>query len=420
MIFGQEHERRSRYNRQVQLQTCIPQADPIAKSAGIGRPESSKWGEFYQADTRPWKRSLGYEMDDKSLRSQFEATDPCYIPCGMTTEPLRFPNLVTTHERDPAHAKRIALYTRYTPLEWTQSNLSNYSEADYTRNYSERLRNDFVKVMRQTEEKTAQGQRESGRRLGERITDTVFWRNELRTELERMLTEINLLQNTRDALRKAVEDIERPLNIAQECLYQRKRENRQYGGHVGGTQQQDDSEVLERTRQICPAAVRLRYADKCLRPEIWDAWTNTNNALTRRSSETLETKNKLQTHLHKVQQEIFDLEKHIELLKKAILDKSNPLKVAQTRLEARAHRKEIELCRDPPHERLVSEVRDLQDSIEALHRKLKEAQGQLQQLLRTRSKLESDLHNKVNSLFIDREKCLGMRRAFPITAVVKY
>jgi hypothetical protein len=47
-----------------------------------------------------------------------------------------------------------------------------------------------------------------------------------------------------------------------------------------------------------------------------------------------------------VQQEIFDVEKNMELLRKAIMDKSNPLKVAHTRLEARTHRRDIELCRD--------------------------------------------------------------------------
>lgn len=52
-----------------------------------------------------------------------------------------------------------------------------------------------------------------------------------------------------------------------------------------------------------------------------------------------------------MQQEIFDLEKYIELLKKGIMDKSAPMKVAHTRLEARTHRKEVELCRDIAQDR---------------------------------------------------------------------
>jgi len=47
-------------------------------------------------------------------------------------------------------------------------------------------------------------------------------------------------------------------------------------------------------------------------------------------------------------------EKHIQQLKKAIRDKEAPLKVSQTRLEARTHRPDVELCRDPPYHRLVS------------------------------------------------------------------
>lgn len=37
-----------------------------------------------------------------------------------------------------------------------------------------------------------------------------------------------------------------------------------------------------------------------LSSQIWDAWSNTNNALARRASEILEAKSKLQMHLHKV------------------------------------------------------------------------------------------------------------------------
>jgi len=50
-------------------------------------------------------------------------------------------------------------------------------------------------------------------------------------------------------------------------------------------------------------------------------------------------------------QEIFQTEMLIEALKKAIRDKENPLKVAQTRLEERTRRPNVELCRDNPHHR---------------------------------------------------------------------
>ena len=70
--------------------------------------------------------------------------------------------------------------------------------------------------------------------------------------------------------------------------------------------------------------------------------------------------------------------------------------------------------------RLVHEVNDIQDSVGSLHRKLQDAEAQHQQLLKTRANLESDLSRKVNALFIDREKCMGLRRSFPVDNMIKY
>ena len=107
--------------------------------------------------------------------------------------------------------------------------------------------------------------------------------------------------------------------------------------------------------------------------EMWSHWNNTNMSFQQRITESNDAHNKLQSHLSKTMQEIYDQEKHIEALKKAIRDKGPPLKVllktselssyffagtqvSQTRLEARTHRPDVELCRDPPHHRLVEEV----------------------------------------------------------------
>lgn len=66
----------------------------------------------------------------------------------MATKPLRFPNLVTGFERNPGHAARAALYTRYTPYEWIQNQIRFYNEADSNRHFSEKLRSDTVQLMR--------------------------------------------------------------------------------------------------------------------------------------------------------------------------------------------------------------------------------------------------------------------------------
>ena len=63
---------------------------------------------------------------------------------------------------------------------------------------------------------------------------------------------------------------------------------------------------------------------------MWSHWNNTNMSFQQRITESNDAHNKLQSHLSKTMQEIYDQEKHIEALKKAIRDKGAPLKVAQT------------------------------------------------------------------------------------------
>ncbi|KAJ8283485.1 hypothetical protein COCON_G00023350 [Conger conger] len=149
--------------------------------------------------------------------------------------------------------------------------------------------------------------------------------------------------------------------------------------------------------------------------QMWNQFNTVNVAFTNRLSETADTKNSLQTHLAKTLQEIFQTEMLIESLRKAIRDKENPLKVAQTRLEERTRRPNMELCRDNPHHRLVGEVREIEDTIQKLRDRLAEAESALQMLVKTKVTLEHDLSVKANSLFLDQEKCMGMRRTFPST-----
>ncbi|KAM7370534.1 hypothetical protein PAMP_010070 [Pampus punctatissimus] len=147
--------------------------------------------------------------------------------------------------------------------------------------------------------------------------------------------------------------------------------------------------------------------------EMWNQFNNVNVAFTNRISETADAKNSLQTHLAKTLQEIYQTEMLIESLKKALRDKESPLKVAQTRLEERTRRPNIELCRDNPHHRLVSEVREIEDTIHKLQERLMEAENTLQTLVKTKVTLEHDLSIKANSLFLDQEKCMSMRKSFP-------
>ncbi len=58
--------------------------------------------------------------------------------------------------------------------------------------------------------------------------------------------------------------------------------------------------------------------------------------------------------LLQVIQEIFDLEKSIDFIKKLVIDKEGYLRVAQTRLETRTRRPGVESKRDQAMQRFVS------------------------------------------------------------------
>ncbi|XP_039266064.2 tektin-3-like [Styela clava] len=149
--------------------------------------------------------------------------------------------------------------------------------------------------------------------------------------------------------------------------------------------------------------------------EMWTQFNNVNVSFTNRVAETADAKNKLQMHLAKTLQEMFSTEQTIAHLRRAIQEKDSPMRVAQTRLDERTRRPNVELCRDPSQMRLVSEVHTIDETINTLKIRLREAEDTLQGLVHTKASLEHDLAVKANSLFIDQEKCMGMRKTFPST-----
>lgn len=135
-----------------------------------------------------------------------------------------------------------------------------------------------------------------------------------------------------------------------------------------------------------------------------------NLAFQKRIEETVEAKTKLEEHLSKVMDEIAAMEQNIAMLKKAIADKEAPMKVSQTRLENRTFRPNVELCRDRVQYRLLEEVFEISTNIERLHEKLADAEASLKGLIRKQLSLEEDIEVKANSLFIDRDQCMELRK----------
>lgn len=90
------------------------------------------------------------------------------------------------------------------------------------------------------------------------------------------------------------------------------------------------------------------------------------------------------------------------------------MKVAQTRLEVRQHRPNLELCRDPVQYKLIEEVQEIAGSVAQLQARLRDANSSLKGLVRNQLELEEEIAIKANTLFIDEVECMGMRKSINI------
>ncbi|NXL70442.1 TEKT1 protein, partial [Leptocoma aspasia] len=135
-----------------------------------------------------------------------------------------------------------------------------------------------------------------------------------------------------------------------------------------------------------------------------------NTAFRNRVKEVKDAKHKLETLLAMVMDETASQEKNIAALQKAIADKEGPVKVAQTRLEARNHRPNVELCYDTVHSSLMSEVQEITKNIQRQDA-LAQAQTELKGLSRRQLSLEEEIKVKENTLYIDEVLCMQMRES---------
>ena len=80
-----------------------------------------------------------------------------------------------TFTAGPTLNARMANHSRFTPGDWSASNLDHYNSADASRNESERVRSEAVRLIREREDKTVTTQRDADRRIGERLGDEVTY-----------------------------------------------------------------------------------------------------------------------------------------------------------------------------------------------------------------------------------------------------
>ncbi|KAM4819905.1 tektin-5 isoform 2-T2 [Thomomys bottae] len=369
---------------------------------------------------------------------------------------------------------RSALFCRYSTQDWDQSTDLQIRGAEASHLWANRLTGDTLRLMQDKDQLTRQMQEGTTRNLSQRLLDIGFWKSELCYELDRLLTENRSLDNIKRRLECAADQVNCPLqevdllkccqdrmrNLAQrvnvqirdnrdtqlalekdiedkssaECIDEKCYNLRSTSDAISfyhGLEKLDDSVSVPETwtkfsnnnirhsQNMRANSIRLReeaeHLFESLSDQMWKQFTDTNLAFSARISEETDAKNKLQTQLAKTLQEIFQTENTIMLLERAIMAKECPLKVAQTRLECRTRRPNMELCRDMAQFKLLNEVFTIDDTLQTLRLRLREAQDTMQLLAMTKSRLEHELAIKANTLCIDKDKCMGMRKTFPST-----
>jgi tektin-1 len=117
-----------------------------------------------------------------------------------------------------------------------------------------------------------------------------------------------------------------------------------------------------------------------------------------------------------VKGQIIEMEDNIDRLRNAIAAKEDPLKLAETRLDNRQYRPNVELCRDPVQFRLVEEVGQIETNIARLQQRLGQTLESLKGLERRKLELEDEIAIKENTLRIDEAECQALRKSIHIQA----
>ncbi|KYN43031.1 Tektin-4 [Trachymyrmex septentrionalis] len=147
--------------------------------------------------------------------------------------------------------------------------------------------------------------------------------------------------------------------------------------------------------------------------DLRDQATRVDVALANNVELTQDCLYQLEIELLRCLHELANTEKLIETLRGSPKGLNNGMKLAQTRLDNRLNRFNVENCRDAPQFALIKEVKSLGENTSAVLAELKRAEEVQAELVKTRGILEHEIMVKRKSLHIDKERGQLLRTFFP-------
>uniref|UniRef100_A0A8B9FXX6 Tektin n=1 Tax=Amazona collaria TaxID=241587 RepID=A0A8B9FXX6_9PSIT len=127
--------------------------------------------------------------------------------------------------RPPTVLPRLcsSLHACYSTHDWHHANMVQLKGSEASRYCAGRMNMDSVRLMQDKDQLTYQMQEDSRRNMVERISNIDYWQSELMYELECLLKENQALETTKKHLECAVDELQGPLKVALECLYNREK-----------------------------------------------------------------------------------------------------------------------------------------------------------------------------------------------------
>jgi tektin-3 len=205
----------TRMGRQPQRGSHLPSVGTFDYRDSSAPPYS---GLLTRSLTLPWRPSTYYRS------ARVEPTQSLNISTANPYSSSNYLNNIDSVKVPPIFpSARQALYTRYTSKDWHNAQMTNYLASDKIRAAAERLRSDTIRLAREKDEQSFKNNAESSKRLGERINDIVYWKNELEKAKDKIKRKIDDVEFKRREVERQLSETEKPLRIAQENLYEREK-----------------------------------------------------------------------------------------------------------------------------------------------------------------------------------------------------
>ncbi|XP_037928055.1 tektin-1 [Teleopsis dalmanni] len=128
---------------------------------------------------------------------------------------------------------------------------------------------------------------------------------------------------------------------------------------------------------------------------------------------TQEVLTRFENELRNCLSRLAETERRIDDLQESIRKFDNGMKVAQTRMDNRNMRPNVENCRDAPQKALIDEVKVIHSSVTNMLQELDSAEKCKTDLMNLRGTLEREIMLKRRTILLDRERCMRLRSFYP-------